>query len=659
MKKRIMKSIGIVAGAALTLSLFAACGPIAQQKNLNYDDGVVKAFNAVTFSGELVSQTAVEEQNGYLVTVVTPDSVSEYTVGSDFQVGKANNIVGDGPVLVSLAAVEGESAVSDLERAFKEALYLSGIAPSEVLGFDFDKGTYMGTEVFKVEIEDAVAEYSYTFAAADLSLIESKIELKNAQPAGTESSYIGEQKAKAIALDAAGIGENDAKNFTLKSILDGGRKLYKAAFDYDGFRYAVDIDALTGDIVKYAKSAIPSTDGAVSNPEIAGNITEERAKEIAVAFAFPDGADGHTVQFRKVKLDYERGKFIYEVEFIADYNEYEIEIDAQSGAILDVEIEAADDDDRLPQGGQFITREQALAKVREKVGSDIFVIEIDIDKEFVNGERQYFYEIEVKVGNREIEYRVNAVTGEIVENEDYAGNLVSPNLTEDEAMKIALEYFKLDENNIDRKKVKLEREDGRLCYEIELYVGRVEYSIKIDAQNGKAFKPEIDNDHEIDDDHADVFPQQPATGDYITREQAIQAVKEYAAGKYAGANIVIEDVELEDEGVGANKRYYYEVEVKVNGREYDFYVDAITGDVSLKGELIGGGQELIGEERALAIALDKVSLTQAEVRVEKVKLDDDDGILIYEVEFKVRDMEYSFEIDAVTGTILDWEKSFD
>ncbi len=656
MKKNLIKTIGVVAGLALSLSLFTACNPNQPNNQLDYDNSVVKAFRAVNPSGDLVSQTAVAEDHDYLVTVITSTAVSEYHVGSDFQVGSSTAILGETPVAASLAAESSGDALSDLERAFEEALALSGIAKVDIVGFDFDKDTYMGTAVFKVEIEDAVAEYTYILKADDFSLIESKTELKNSASGGEASSYIGEERAKAIALDAVGVSEDMTANFTLRSLLDHGKKLYAVNFDYDGFRYTIEIDALNGSIVKFSKGVL---DESVAKPEIPSSITEEQAKQIALDFAFPEGVGDRQVSFRKVKLDYEHGIFLYEVEFVAENCEYEFEIAASDGTILDVEIDAgaSHGHDAPPQTDRFISREEAVAIALDKAGADALLIEVDVEREYVNGEVRYFYEVEVKVGGRELEYLVDAITGEVVLNEDYTGNPVNPapttEITEEEALAIALDDFGLTEDALSAKKIKLEREDGRLCYEIKLYADGVEYSMEVDAQTGKILEREIDREHD-----AELPPQSPSdppASGYISRDQAIQAVKDALSGK----NVRVKDAELDDEGTGADKRFYWEVEVVVDGREYDYYVDALTGEVHLKGELIGGGQELIGEERARSIALDFFSLTEKEARVIKVKLEEDDGILIYEVEIEVRDLEYSIEIDAATGTILEHDISYD
>ena len=42
-----------------------------------------------------------------------------------------------------------------------------------------------------------------------------------------------------------------------------------------------------------------------------------------------------------------------------------------------------------------------------------------------------------------------------------------------------------------------------------------------------------------------------------------------------------------------------------------------------------------------------------------IELDDEDGKLVYEVEFKSGSMEYDYEIDAVSGAVLKHEAELD
>ena len=63
---------------------------------------------------------------------------------------------------------------------------------------------------------------------------------------------------------------------------------------------------------------------------------------------------------------------------------------------------------------------------------------------------------------------------------------------------------------------------------------------------------------------------------------------------------------------------------------------------------------MIGESRAREIALEKVPGASSS-NIRKLKLDYDDGRVLYEVEIIYNAREYEFEIDAYSGNILNWE----
>jgi len=69
----------------------------------------------------------------------------------------------------------------------------------------------------------------------------------------------------------------------------------------------------------------------------------------------------------------------------------------------------------------------------------------------------------------------------------------------------------------------------------------------------------------------------------------------------------------------------------------------------------------IDEEKALEIALKHANVSASDISRKKVNPDYDDyyGKQIYEVEFHVGQMEYSYDIDAETGDILDYESEID
>ena len=63
----------------------------------------------------------------------------------------------------------------------------------------------------------------------------------------------------------------------------------------------------------------------------------------------------------------------------------------------------------------------------------------------------------------------------------------------------------------------------------------------------------------------------------------------------------------------------------------------------------------IGYAKAKSIALDHAGVRETQAYDMDIELDDEDGRLIYEVEFKSGNMEYDYEIDAATGAILKHE----
>ena len=66
--------------------------------------------------------------------------------------------------------------------------------------------------------------------------------------------------------------------------------------------------------------------------------------------------------------------------------------------------------------------------------------------------------------------------------------------------------------------------------------------------------------------------------------------------------------------------------------------------------------QFIGEQKAQKIALEKAEITTTtDVIFERIELEKDDGIWVYEVEFIKDGMEYSTEIKADDGTVISWE----
>lgn len=110
---------------------------------------------------------------------------------------------------------------------------------------------------------------------------------------------------------------------------------------------------------------------------------------------------------------------------------------------------------------------------------------------------------------------------------------------------------------------------------------------------------------------------------------------------------------------------YYKAEFFVGNTEYEYEIDLYSGAVLEKSmdthyshhnnSGMAGSGSYIGEDAAWAAALGHAGLKEAEVSKKKIKLDEDDGVMVYEVEFDKGRTEYDYEIHAVTGEVLQAE----
>ena len=146
-----------------------------------------------------------------------------------------------------------------------------------------------------------------------------------------------------------------------------------------------------------------------------------------------------------------------------------------------------------------------------------------------------------------------------------------------------------------------------------------------------------------------------------------------AAEQYAGTT-AIDSVTAEVDSELDESPAHYEVELYTAWGEFEYLVDAYTGNVlsgqkdlltaastpnaTTKPTAPSGGAD-IGHAKAKSIALNHAGVSENEAYDMEIELDDEDGTIVYEVEFKSGGMEYSYEINAASGAILKHETELD
>ena len=231
-----------------------------------------------------------------------------------------------------------------------------------------------------------------------------------------------------------------------------------------------------------------------------------------------------------------------------------------------------------------------------------------------------------------------------------------------EAKNIALSDAGVFSDDISRIRVEQDFDHGSFEYEVEFYSKGNEYEYTIDGKTGEIISKDIDYQESMKVPSKNQQTQLPAQilGDSASQQALIteQRAKEIAM-QDAGvleSQISSQRIKLEmDDGI-----WEYEVEFYVGSTEYDYEIDAASGairdkDMDIEDDFYQHPAQgnYISEAEAKALALARVS-GAAENNIH-IHLDYDDGRAVYEGSIHYQGMEYEFEIDAVTGTFLDWD----
>lgn len=169
---------------------------------------------------------------------------------------------------------------------------------------------------------------------------------------GSSRQDIGQDEAKRIAFEDAGVSESDTSRLKVEKDRDDGMLQYDVQFSVDEKEYSYDINGANGEIL----SADVETNGTAAQNNTAGKTDDTAgtnsgtddtpstnsgtaAADVAVSEADARAAalervPGATDADIRMELEYDDGYYIYEGDVIYDQKEYEFEIDAQTGNFL-------------------------------------------------------------------------------------------------------------------------------------------------------------------------------------------------------------------------------------------------------------------------------------------------------------------------------------
>lgn len=309
----------------------------------------------------------------------------------------------------------------------------------------------------------------------------------------------------------------------------------------------------------------------------------------------------------------------------------------------------------------YISREEALSKAYAHAGvtaEEVVTSKVEFDSD--NG--VMVYEVQFETAAAGYEYEIDARTGQVLEyeSEEKSAGATTPQgessgnyIGQEDARNRAYVHAGVTAKDVLKAKVELDDQDGVMVYEVEFETAAVTCEYEIDARTGRVLE------YASKEKKTGSVPPTPTeqSGDkYIGQEEARN--RAYAHAGVAAEDVLRAKVELDDQdGV-----MIYEVEFETAGAEYDYEINALTGKVLHHSEERhhhdhddkehGGTESYIGENAALEAALRHAGVEASSITEKSVELDEEDGTLVYEVEFEVGRTEYHYTVDPTTGEIL-------
>ena len=250
----------------------------------------------------------------------------------------------------------------------------------------------------------------------------------------------------------------------------------------------------------------------------------EAAKAAALTHAGVSAADA---TFLEAEYDWDYGRMVYEVEFRAGGREYEYEIDALTGEVVQYQSEGGGAP--AQSGGQsggvntgsFIGEAAAKAAALADAGVQ------ERDTTYCNAWLDYddgrpeCYEVEFMAGSTRYEYKIALTSATVLEQERESygrpsgggsagsgtsggssaggsstggGTVSSSDIGAEAAKAAALTHAGVSESDAYQMKVERDYDDGRLEYEVEFKAGGMEYEYTVNASDGSILSFESDRD---------------------------------------------------------------------------------------------------------------------------------------------------------------------
>ena len=312
--------------------------------------------------------------------------------------------------------------------------------------------------------------------------------------------------------------------------------------------------------------AILSTGTVYAASTIAQNssIGAENAKNFSFADA---GIDPTTAKAVQIEFEYEQGQFVYEVEFIADGTEYEYWINASDGTVVkkNIEIMALEDANTVASTqnantGAIDSKSKEVQKEQKPEASTAQQPTESTNKDNAAEAKQN------KANSKD-----NA--DKPATNKPQAA---AEQITLDAAKAKALADAGVTSSSVTYTQAELDYEDGIAVYDIEFYTSTHEYEYEINAVSGTVLDKSVESlpkNTGSKQNKTDGAESKGNSGTYIGIDKAKTIVTNHAGLSLSEVTFSKAKLDTDD------KNTIYELEFYEDGIEYEYEVDAASGEI--------------------------------------------------------------------------------
>ncbi len=282
-------------------------------------------------------------------------------------------------------------------------------------------------------------------------------------------------------------------------------------------------------------------------------------RNTAFGYALADaGLSEQDVTVTKQKLHKDGETQHYDIEFFTEKYDYSYEIDAFSGAVLDVSMEALFDKPQASSGIGAGDQQTAGQPGQDQSGQQTAG---------QPGQDQSGQQTAGQPGQDQSNQPTPGQSGQDQGNQPNSGQQGLLDLETVKALALADAGVKADTAVFTQSE--LEWEDGVKVYDIEFYTSEAEYDYEINASTGAV----LDKSMELFENHVPSADLQGSAGSYIGVDQA-KAIAVSNSG-FKAEDVIFTKTKLErDKG-----SVRYEVEFYKDRMEYEYSIDAYTGSI--------------------------------------------------------------------------------